>query len=646
MIDIGSTSQRARTRALIALCGAIGGCAPGSSATSGEPPGAGAGAPAAKATQPAAAPDEAAPGLLGSALRLLDVDGEIHALGPNDPRPAAFVFLSPDCPIAREAVPTLAALAAATPEPELRVFGVLAGRGVTRADARAFVRAYGIAFPVLLDASGLLADRLRPTVTPEAFVVDADGQIVYRGRIDDTYAALGKRRPAATSRDLAQAIERARRGAAAQPPVVTPPVGCFVEPARGAAAAQPTYARDIAPILSAYCADCHRQGGVAPFSLVSQGDARQHADTIVTATQSRYMPPLHAVPGVGRYLDQRWLGDAELALLEAWTKTGLLPGDDADLPPARTFPPATKWPLGEPDLILKMPRAYSVPATGADLYRSFVLGTIPGERMIIAIDIQPGVRQVVHHAGVYQDTQGIARKLEAKAGFGYEGQAMAGLGYGARLRTWAAGVAPRMLPDGMGQPVQKGADLVLELHYRPTGKVEHDQSKVGVYFARRPVQQPVGAVPMVTTDIDIPPDDPYFRVPVEKTIETPSTLLSIRPHMHRLGKDLKATAILPSGESLPLLLISHWDYQWQPVYVLSRAIPLPAGTVLRLECFFDNSAANPLNPSSPPRRVGFGWKVTEEMCAMYPELAFGSREDLRRWTSTARASSSMPVIPD
>jgi hypothetical protein len=266
--------------------------------------------------------------------------------------------------------------------------------------------------------------------------------------------------------------------------------------------------------------------------------------------------------------------------------------------------------------------------------------------MIIAIDIQPGVRQVVHHAGVYQDTQGIARKLEAKHGFGYEGQAMAGLGYGARLRTWAAGVVPRMLPDGMGQPVQKGADLVLELHYRPTGKVEYDQSKVGVYFARRPVQQPVAMVPMVTTDIDIPPDDPYVRVPLEQQIETASTLLSIRPHMHRLGKDLKATAILPSGESIPLLAISHWDYQWQPVYVLSRAMPLPAGTVLRLECFFDNSAANPLNPSSPPRRVGFGWKVTEEMCAMYPELAFGSREDLRRWTGAARAASSMPIVPD
>lgn len=643
---------------LIGLCLPNPSCAPTSPSANGDRSTRGTSRQTAQAREPAVAVGQAAParrspasagpmrGLESSALRILDVDGNVHALGPNDPRPTAFIFLSPDCPISKEAIPTLAAVAAATPESEARIFGVIASRGITRAAAREFVHKYSIKFPVLFDASGNLADQLQPTITPEAFVADANGRVVYRGRIDDTYLAIGKRRPEATSHDLANAIERVRGRDPIQTPTITEPVGCFAEADRDEAIAHPTYTRDISPILSAYCTNCHRPDGVAPFSLVSFDDARRHVSTMARVTHDRYMPPLHAVPGVGRFADQLWLDDREISLLDAWSKTGLLKGDDVDLPPARRFPPAATWALGEPDLVVKMPKAYPVPATGADIYRYFVIGRIPSDQMVVAFDIQPGVPKVVHHGGLYQDTQGIARKFEAKSEFGYEGQALAGLGHGAKLRTWAAGVAPRFLPEGMGQPVQKGADIVLELHYRPTGKVEYDQSKVGLYFAKRPVQKPVAALPIVSTDIDIPPDHPYYRVAADKQIETSSTLLSIRPHMHRLGKDMKVTAILPSGEAMPLLAISHWDYQWQPIYVLSKPMPLPAGTTLRLECFFDNSAANPLNPSSPPQRVRFGWKVTEEMCVMHPELAFDKRDDMARWTSAARTSNSMPVVPD
>jgi hypothetical protein len=423
-------------------------------------------------------------------------------------------------------------------------------------------------------------------------------------------------------------------------------VGCFVEPDRGEALSHPNYARDVAPLLGAYCVDCHRSDGVAPFSLMTFGDAKDHVSTTVAVTRRRYMPPLHAEPGVGRFLDQLWLGEREIAVLEAWAQKGLQKGDDTDLPPARTFPPPTTWPLGKPDLILKMSKAYPVPATGGDVYRSFVLGRIPSDQMIVAFDVQPNVKQVVHHAAVYQDLNGIARKFEAKTGFGYERTAMSGLGYGARLRIWSAGVAPHFLPEGMGQPVQKGADIVLEQHYRPTGKVELDQTSVGIYFAKKPVQKFVAATPIVTTDIDIAANDANAKVVLEQKLETRATLLGLRPHMHRLGTDLKVTALLPSGESVPLAKISKWDYQWQPFYVFSKSIPLPAGTVYRVECFFDNSPANPLNPSSPPQRVRFGWKSTEEMCAVYPEMAFDNREDMTLWMSAARSPNSMPIMPD
>src|SRR5262249_26509746 len=146
-------------------------------------------------------------------------------------------------------------------------FGVISDRSVTRTAASKHVSEFHIKFPVLFDASRELSDALKPSHTPEAFVIDREGRLAYRGRIDDLYVDLGKKRTAPSRHDLADAIA----AVIASRPVATSrtePVGCLFEPARGKEHVAATYTRDIAPILQANCVACHRDGEVAPFALV------------------------------------------------------------------------------------------------------------------------------------------------------------------------------------------------------------------------------------------------------------------------------------------------------------------------------------------------------------------------------------------
>jgi len=127
------------------------------------------------------------------------------------------VFLSTSCPIANGALVRLDALARDLArdtgvEDDVRIYGVVSDRSVTRAHVAAHYEERPTGFPILFDASGMLREALGPTHVPEAFVFDAAGRLAYRGAIDDAFAAVGRRRPAVTSHHLADAIAVVRRG--------------------------------------------------------------------------------------------------------------------------------------------------------------------------------------------------------------------------------------------------------------------------------------------------------------------------------------------------------------------------------------------------------------------------------------------------
>ncbi len=571
---------------------------------------------------------------------LIDLQGGVHELGRGDPDAIkVFVFLSTECPISNSYIRTLNRLRQNASPERVEMFGVVSDATVTRSEAAAHFEEFKAAFPVLFDHSARLAEVLEPTHVPEAFVLDASGVTIYRGAIDDTWGNVGRRRPEPSRHYLADAIDAATKGEAVAI-AQTQPVGClfesFTAKEDGAAV---TYSRDIAPIIYSRCLNCHREGQVAPFALGSYEQVAKRADWIASVTRDRIMPPWIPHPGHEEFVGERWLTDREISLLESWAESGRARGNEDDLPPRPEF--AEGWRLGEPDLVLKMPRPFTVHAEGPDLFQNFVIPIdVPEDRMVAAIEFHPGNKRVVHHCVLFLDSNGVARKLDdATPEPGYSNFGGPGFAPTGALGGWSVGNTPRKLPGGMGRYLQKGSDLVMQIHYHPTGKEEVDQSEVGLYFIDKPVaevlQEPaklVGSIWMANYEMDIPPGESNYRRVTAYTIPRDVILVGVVPHMHLLGKSMKVTATLPGGGSelieRTLIDVRDWNYNWQDEYYYQRPFTLPAGTRLVVDAVYDNSAANPSNPSSPPKRVTWGEETDDEMLFCFFLLTAEKVEDL------------------
>lgn len=587
-------------------------------------------------TQAGDEPQQKKPVLPAISFSLLDLDGTTHSLDQNDAkRVRAFVFLSTECPVSNGYTKTLNELHAKLSRKGVDLFGVVADSSITRTQATRHFAEFKTTFPILFDASGLLLQALKPSHVPEAFVLDRDGRLVYRGAIDNAWEAIGRRRPKAEKEFLADAVT-AVLGGKGVPVAETKPVGCLIEaPPKGDEKAKVTYARDIAPIIQARCLNCHRDGQVAPFALADYDQAAKRAKQIVRVTQDRLMPPWIPSPGHDKFVGERWLTDRELELFKTWADTGRAKGDDADLPPAPKF--AEGWRLGQPDLIVMMAEPFTVPADGPDLLQNFVLPLdIPEDKLVAAVEFHPGNKRVCHHAVLFLDDSGTARKLDkATPEPGYANFGGPGFLPSGALGGWSVGNTPRPLPNGMGRYLKKGSDLVVQMHYHPTGKQETDQSEIGLYFVKKPVAESlkekaklVGSIWMANYEMDIPAGEKGYKRSTSYTLPKEVIMVGVVPHMHLLGKSMKVTATLPDTTVKTLIDIQNWNYNWQDEYYYERPFKLPAGTRLDVEAVFDNSADNPSNPSSPPKRVMWGDGTTDEMLFCFFLLSAEKTEDL------------------
>ncbi len=571
------------------------------------------------------------------AFPLLGLDGRIHSLEQNDARRVrVFVFLGTECPIARSYTPELNRLHAQFAAERVELFGVLSDRDVTRADAAQHFMEFQAKFPVLLDASGLLADALKPTHTPEAFVLDGDGRIAYRGALDNAWEDIGRRRSNVEKHYLAEAI---RATLAGKTPAIaqTKAVGCFFEGGPNAKDAKifVTFNRDIAPIVFARCMNCHRDGQVAPFPLTNFAQTAKRAKQIARVTSERVMPPWIPAAGHAKFVGERWLTDRELALFKSWSESGAPEGKATDLPPAPQF--AEGWRFGKPDLILKMREHFTVRADGPDILQNFVIPIdIAEDKLVAAIEFHPGNKRVVHHSVLFLDDKGAARKLDAATPEpGYQNFGGAGFLPSGALGGWSAGNSPRALPNAMGRYLKKGSDLVMQLHYHPSGKVETDQSEVGVYFVKRPVAEVlkeraklVGSIWMANYEMNIPAGEANYQRSTSYTLPRDVIMVGIVPHMHLLGKSMTVTATKPDGTQQTLIDVPRWNYNWQDEYYYERPFALPKGTRLDVTATFDNSAANPANPSSPAKRVTWGEGTLDEMLYCFFLITADKTEDL------------------
>ena len=376
-----------------------------------------------------------------------------------------------------------------------------------------------------------------------------------------------------------------------------------------------TFSWDVAPILYRHCAGCHHAGAVAPFPLLTNEDAAKRAALIATVAARRYMPPW--LPAAPHFQNERRLSDAEIATLQRWASAGAPGGNPAEAPAAPVF--SSTWPLGPPGLEAEMPTPFTVPAEGPDLYQCFVIPLERGpERYVKAIDIQPGNPRVVHHVLLFQEITRQARRRDT--GSGYPCFGTPGFLPARGLGGWTPGKQGVPAPPGMAETLYPGADLVLQVHYHPTGKPETDRTRVALYFTRDKPSRHLTDVALGSNRIDIPPGEQNYRVSDHFTLPVAVDVIGVIPHAHYVCKDMRGYAILPGGARRTLLHIPDWNINWQEQYRYPAPIRLPAGTRLEMEFTYDNSEANPRNPSHPPQRVVYGPATTDEMAGLHLEV--------------------------
>jgi Copper type II ascorbate-dependent monooxygenase, C-terminal domain len=369
--------------------------------------------------------------------------------------------------------------------------------------------------------------------------------------------------------------------------------------------AQPiTFTKQIAPLMFDRCAACHRPGESAPFSLLTYADVKRHATQIAAVTKSRFMPPW--LPDAGpKFEGERRLTPSEIAMIQSWVEAGTPEGDPRDLPPAPKF--TQGWQLGEPDLVVRMQRTYSLPAGATDVFRNFVLPvSMPATRYVKAVEIRPGNKKVVHHANLLIDHTRSSRALDGQDGqpgfpgmdINIESDVFDPDGH---FLFWKPGTVPFVEAGGMSWRLDKDTDLVLNMHLQPSGKPETIDASIGLYFTGKPPAR----FPMLLQlehdgALDIAAGKQDFVVMDEFKLPLDVNVLGVYPHAHYLGKDLLAFAVLPNGEKRTLIHIQHWDLNWQAVYRYQQPVALPKGAVIRMRYTYDNSGDNVANPNHPP----------------------------------------------
>jgi mono/diheme cytochrome c family protein len=416
-----------------------------------------------------------------------------------------------------------------------------------------------------------------------------------------------------------------------------------------------TFTKDIAPIFFKHCAECHRPGEAAPFSVLTYKETRPWAKSIREKVANRTMPPWHADPHVGAWANDRRLTPAEIERVTTWVEQGAKEGEAKDLPPAPQF--ANGWAIGKPDLVVPIPETFTLDASGPDEYQYFEVD--PGFKQDVYVqqaEARPDNRRVVHHiiafvkppvkddggpkptkeelekqraefereSTQYQD--GFLQRTKADApvhndgcqlpngGTGIDRQAKQdGIGDIVWLAAYAPGTPPIELPQGTAIRVPAGSKILFQMHYsKVAGSVQKDRSSIGLKFAKQQPEKEMLVRAVSNTYFHIPAGVENHQVSACWTVPENIHVVSLAPHLHARGVAQRIEAFYPNGKREVLLNVPNYDFAWQTFYEPARTLALPKGTRVLVTSLFDNSARNKSNPD-PAKVVRWGDPTYDEM---------------------------------
>jgi hypothetical protein len=419
------------------------------------------------------------------------------------------------------------------------------------------------------------------------------------------------------------------------------------------AADVPTFTRDVAPILQDKCQACHREGYIAPMSLITYEETRPWVRSIKARVAARQMPPWHLdrTVGIQEFKNDRSLTDKQIDTLVRWVDAGAPKGDPKDMPPPRQWPDESVWnfagQFGPPDLIVKSP-SYTMPAVALDAWYKPVVETgLTEPRWVRAIEIRPSTvkgRRITHHAlARLQQPERTANGPAADAPPDEVGNA--GL-----FMEWAVGKQGEIMRPNSGKLMLPGSKIVFEVHYHAVGEPISDSVEMGIYFypkGQEPkYRQVLGLFSSIaggSRNIDIPPNSTFVSQAFH-VMRQPGRIENFQPHMHLRGKAMSLEAVLPNGTTMMLSHVNRFEFNWMNNYIYADdAAPLlPKGTILKVTSWYDNTAANKNNPD-PNQWVGFGDRTVDEMGHAWINVTYLSEEDFQAEVAKRKAHPATPV---
>ncbi|MFG0286768.1 MAG: redoxin domain-containing protein [Rhodopirellula sp. JB044] len=553
-------------------------------------------------------------------------------------------FLGTECPLAKLYAQTLADLHDEFHPRQVSFVAVMSNRQDSLEEIATFERRSGLPFSIGKDLRNRLADALDAQRTPEVFLFDPNGELRYRGRVDDQYG-IGTILDRPRRSDLREAIIEVLAGKKVSVPH-TDAVGCIIGRRKSVSQEAShsaddddkesnvvTYHQHINPILQTHCVECHREGEIGPFALDAYDEVAGWADMIAEVTRERRMPPWHAGPrSTAKFRNERTLSEQELDLLARWADTGTHEGQPTT---RRSSDKASTtehfgirdengryWQLPcQPDHVFKItPKPVSIPATGEVKYQYYRVD--PGFEKDVwasAMQLRPGNRSVVHHILVFAREPGSSQRLHAQRGF---------------LDGYVPGYRAIPLAPGYAKRIPAGSELIFQVHYTPTGTPQQDLSEFAIVEAEESeISHEIRTDSVVQTRFQIPPGKSNHEVTARGPAFPPnSQLLAMMPHMHVRGKSFeyemhtKRSWWSSQKNSKVLLDVPQYDFNWQTSYILAEPMPLPEGGRFVGRATYDNSEKNLSNPD-PTATVRWGDQTWEEMMIGYYHYAVPRSND-------------------
>ncbi|OJW84021.1 MAG: hypothetical protein BGO69_09865 [Bacteroidetes bacterium 46-16] len=402
-----------------------------------------------------------------------------------------------------------------------------------------------------------------------------------------------------------------------------------------------TFTEHIAPLFYKHCTVCHRPTGMSHIELVNYNEAKNYASAIAYVVKERLMPPWPADPHYTEFSEQRLLTEHEIKLIEKWAADGAPEGAKDKMPPEPEYPAGSA--IGTPDLRLPL-QPFFLKANSSDRFLLVkVPFELPRDTYAAVVEFVPGPHNVVHHVNGDMVKYDFDKKKDV-----FEGQRVSDMVNDTNIIdafkklglpnddgtypvleksvvNYLPGVYAQRYPGGIGGFFlpRKGAFLLNDMHYGFTRDEDlTDSSYINVFFTKTPPERivqefqlgTVGISPVVP-DLVIPPNT-IKKVHSSYVVPMDISVLTVNPHMHLLGKSFKAYAVKPDGDTIRLISIPRWDFNWQYFYTFKKMVKIPKGSTITAEGVYDNTKNNLLNPYSPPRLVrdnNGSMKATDEM---------------------------------